>query len=403
MRMLGSARFVSSLGMGALIGALCGCTPAEAPSDVSDTGTPVASAQPVGDLSVAPANAVTAPATGSQNDVRPPTTGSINAQTPVAPAGRKVKKQAPDFDSNLVSNGSFEMLRDDGTLSGWAVAPNDIVTVGSGPAVHGKNAITITSTDETYGILACKIRINPADLGKQLHISAWGISDSHWNMSMNLEAVQGGEKTTLARIGWGEAPGIWTQVSLSAELPSDIDPASVQVRFVIKNEAGHQFQLDDLRATVAVLANGSFEGKAENGRPGGWAVSPVEAIRSADLVNAYDGDEVLEVESSDDHWTIVARTLDIRAADLGRKLTVAARARTPVDRGMFLSVQCSVNGEVTELGDKPWPASPEKWTQVQTTVTLPQAADPASFKARIKIRNKGGLRYYIDDVQAQLQ
>jgi len=413
MRMSGSARLVLGFGLCALGGFFYGCTPAEDPAADSGLETPVATAQPSAPArqgTVTQNQAATAALPKTPAPPAAPVSRPVIAQSPIAPAGqspiapggRTIKVAVPDFDANLAKNGSFEMLRDDGTPRGWAVAPNGIATVTSESAPHGENAITIESTEESYGILAYRVPVAAADLGKHMQVSAAGMSDSHWNMTMALEAVQGGEKTQLARTGWGEAPGTWARVKLDTELPSDIDPASLEVRIVVKNEAGHTFQLDDLRASVAVLTNGSFELTADEGRPGGWAVAPIEMIRPSDSVDAYDGDRVLGVESSDEGWIVVARKLAISAGDLGRKLTVAARAKTPMDRGMFLSVQCNVNGEVTELGNQPWPESAERWTQVQTTIDLPQDADPDSVQARIKIRNEGGLRYYIDDVQAQL-
>jgi hypothetical protein len=385
---------------------MVGCEPAAKLPPAPNA--PVATGQPGPARSTPPAQtaaATTPPQPGSraQSPMAPAMAQSPMApgqQTPIAP-GQQLVKPAQAFDANLIANGSFEYLRDDGTPGGWAVTEG-LVTSADGPAQHGEHALTLASSGDNYGILSYNTPVAAADLGKEFRVSAWAISASHWKLAMDVEAVQNGETVQLGRKGWSEAPDDWQPLELTAELPADIDPESVRVRFVVAKEPGLTFKLDNVRAEIALLGNRSFEAKDEDGRPLGWGVSPASTIQETGDANAIDGNEVLTLESVGDSWAVVAQPLAVTADDLGRDLTVAAHGQAPISRGMFIGVRCSVDGEDTDLGMEPWLGVTSEWTQVQSTVTLPEDADPSSVQLRIIVRDEAGHRYLIDNVQAKL-
>ena len=153
---------------------------------------------------------------------------------------------------NLIANGSFENRDETGRPRGWAVSPSSILTAAGSPIVYpydGSEYLLLKSTDESYGVVAFTLPLDSKDLGKTVVVTAQGRSPLGRYMFLAIRYTVDGEYVERLH-EWPACPNAWTENIARETIPLEADPASVQVRILIRNEGGYTFCLDHVRAFV---------------------------------------------------------------------------------------------------------------------------------------------------------
>ncbi len=147
-----------------------------------------------------------------------------------------------------------------------------------------------------------------------------------------------------------------------------------------------------------LAGNGSFEYKDENGRPGGWIVSPPDLIAKASD-DAAQGKELLALDGVKGTWGIVARNLVIPEVSASVPVRVEAWGKAPAADLMSIRLVYKEKGEEKEVGKRLWPDTKGEWTKLEFVTELPESIDADTLQVKILLSDKAGKGYALDNVR----
>jgi hypothetical protein len=155
-------------------------------------------------------------------------------------------------DTNLLANPSLEEKDETGRPRGWAVSPSNIIVPAppqEATARNGRHTLMLRSVKETWGVVAQEIKLDAKDTGKTLFVSAQGRAPLSDHMFLSVEYTIKG-KINEIKAPFPASPDSWKAVSLTLDLPKDVQPDKLRVRVIIRNDPGYVFRVDDLFASL---------------------------------------------------------------------------------------------------------------------------------------------------------
>jgi hypothetical protein len=149
----------------------------------------------------------------------------------------------------LGPNAGLEVVDETGRPRGWILSPSEAVASDSElkPAEGGR-AIALRAQENSWGLLAHELKVDRVDLGQTIFVAAQGYADKVNNLRVVVRGDVDGKTTDLASEWWPATRGEWKQVALQVPLPSNLDPASVQVRFEVRQGAEGLYGVDQVQA-----------------------------------------------------------------------------------------------------------------------------------------------------------
>jgi hypothetical protein len=118
---------------------------------------------------------------------------------------------------------------------GWTANPQDILVSSKElPAATNGHAVALAAPKDTWGLLARKMKLDSADLGKTIVVAATGYAEAGNNLRLAVRGKVGEETVDLASEFWPATEGAWKLNALKVKLPENLDPDSVFVRILLR-------------------------------------------------------------------------------------------------------------------------------------------------------------------------
>ena len=149
----------------------------------------------------------------------------------------------------LGPNADFAASDENGRPNGWIASPSGLIATDAQLADNaGERAIALHPLETSWGLLAHNMTLADGDLGKPLVIAASGFAEEVNNLRIVVRGNVGGKETDLANEWWPKTHGQWKQIVLRVPLPKDLDPASAQVRLVLRKGAKGTYGVSGVQA-----------------------------------------------------------------------------------------------------------------------------------------------------------
>lgn len=199
------------------------------------------------------------PPASAPGDSTPPA-GESQTAMPVAasnqvyeaptPAPRPAPAPAPypkERTGPFLLNTSFEALTN-GVPNHWNVSTPEVLAERSAEPSDGGHALALQGIADQWGFVNQPVNMTAGDLGKALQVTAAAIAPHPGQLSIEIKYNQNGKATVERHVF--DASDDWTDGTVTATIPRNVDAKSVAVRIGLRPGAQHKYHVDNVRISL---------------------------------------------------------------------------------------------------------------------------------------------------------